>query len=203
MKDPPGATIGRPASLARPFVAELSNTTAPHDHQPDGPLLDRQPLEASLQLVAVGQVAGRVFGCRTVNGQDVDLDRALASPARLVVARIDQKPLEPGVEAGRIPEAANIAPGMDEALLYRVLAPVPIVEDPEGQREQSVIRGPGEHLECLVVAALSPPDQVTLHRRPAMGVPSALLKQYRRMGRSGSLDLRCWPRLRAAGPARD
>ncbi len=93
---------------------------------------------------------------------------ALTPPTGLVVAGVDQQPLEPGLEAAGVAQAADVAPGVDEALLDRVLAPVRVVQDAIRQREQSVIRGAREHVECLVIAALCPLDQVTLHRRSGM-----------------------------------
>ena len=138
-------------------------------HHEDGPLLDGQAPEAALQLVAVGQVAWprrRVPPGRGAAGGP----RPSAGARRrdFVVAGVDQQALEPGVEAVGVAQAADVAPGADEALLDRVLAAVGVAQDPMRQREEPVVGGAREHVERLVVAALCPLDQVTLHRRSAM-----------------------------------
>ncbi len=83
--------------------------------------------------------------------------------------------MQPSIEATGIPQAADVAPGPDETLLDRVVAAVEVSQDALRECEQAVIGGRSKCVERFVLTALCSPDQVTLHRRPAIGRPSARL----------------------------
>ena len=68
----------------------------------DRPLIDRKPAECPLQLVAVG--AAGVRRRWPIHGQDADVGGPLASPLRFVVAGMNEDPLDPRLEAIRLPK---------------------------------------------------------------------------------------------------
>jgi hypothetical protein len=87
-----------------------------------GPLVCRQSLETTLELIPGGNSLLHVGDLRTRGVGDGDLD-AQAVPVRLgnPVTRADEDPLEPGVESIRITKPSQILPGANEDLLHDVL----------------------------------------------------------------------------------
>ena len=82
-----------------------------HERQPevvvqdeDRPLVDREPAERPLQFVAVGDGVASIRGRWPVDGQDADVGDPMACPLRFVVAGVDEDPMDPGLEAVRLPQ---------------------------------------------------------------------------------------------------
>ena len=96
----------------------------------DRPLIDREPAERPLQLVAVGDGGAAVRGRWPIHGQDPDVGRPLASPLRFVVAGVDEDPMDPGLEALGLPQVRDPAPGEHEGVLQRVLGETRVAQDP-------------------------------------------------------------------------
>ena len=99
---------------------------------------------------------------RSVDRQDADVRVPVARPARLRVARVDEEPLEPGVEAVRIAETGQLAPGDHQRLLHGILGPSDVPEDPLGDRHEPVTVRPGQDGEGLPVTALGLLDEVAI-----------------------------------------
>ena len=99
---------------------------------------------------------------RSVDRQDPDVRVPGARAARFRVARVDEKALQPGVEAVRIAEAGQLTPGDHQRLLHGVLGPSDVPEDPLGDRHEPVAMRPGQDGECLPVAALGLLDEIVV-----------------------------------------
>ena len=67
------------------------------------PVARREPSEAAFQLVAVRQLVGRIAGGRRSSGSTRIC--SAARPDGLVVAGVDEQPLEPGLEAVGVAQA--------------------------------------------------------------------------------------------------
>src|SRR4051812_1777554 len=81
------------------------------------PLLDRQPPEGALQLVAVFDCEELARLRQFLDPTDTDVDGPATVAPRLCVALVDQDPMKPRFEAVRIAERAELPPGDDEGRL--------------------------------------------------------------------------------------
>jgi len=93
-----------------------------------GAQLDRQSGQASLELVSQGVQLTRVIDLD--QGPDPTLD--LGAPALatcLAIALPDEQPMQPGFEAIRVPERAEVTPGDEQRLLGGILGPIGVPED--------------------------------------------------------------------------
>ena len=90
-------------------------------------------------------------------------DRGCRSGApRLLIAGSDQDPAQPGLEAFRIPEFRELAPGSDDRLLNGVLGAVEVAQDALGNREQPVGVRARQHPEGLAVSVSCRLDQFSV-----------------------------------------
>src|SRR3954451_13519727 len=84
----------------------------------DRPLLRRQSPEPPLDLVSIDERSETFRSCRSIDRQDLDGREPDALAARLRVAGVAERALEPGVEPVRIAEAGQLAPGDHQRLLH-------------------------------------------------------------------------------------
>ena len=104
----------------------------------DRPFVRREPSEAAIQLVAIGD-AEEVVGRRgTFHWKDSEVGRVTALSRRLRDADMGQKTMDPGVESVRIAEATKVTPGDHQRVLHGILGPIDIPEDPLRDREEPV-----------------------------------------------------------------
>jgi hypothetical protein len=127
------------------------------------PLVDREPAKRPLQLVAVGEGRASLRGRRPVGRQDPDLRCPIPSPLRFVVAGVNEDSVDPGLEAVRLPQVRESAPGDDEGVLQRVLSPTAITQDPERDGEEDVTDLVYQDGECLPIAPTGLLDEVSIH----------------------------------------
>ena len=102
---------------------------------------DRAPLgiemaEGLVEQFAVGDRGRDVAGRRAVDRGQLDLDRAAASAARDVDARMDDELAQPGVEPVGVAQRRQVPPGADEPFLDRVARELRVPEDQPGCRVQ-------------------------------------------------------------------
>ena len=178
----------------------------------DGSLLGVQPDEAAFDLVAIGDQRLMVGGNRRVKWGDRQVDPMAAQTPSLVDARTNKKPVEPAVEAVRIPKRGQITPGSHQRVLYRVgrLFGVPEDEPGGGIRGGRSRRLPARRRRRDRLSALAP-------RGLAASRPSAMAGRRPRSGSmadggrgSGSQSIsvgrgrqpraRAWPALRVPSP---
>ncbi len=137
----------------RPRVAAISSWLSPSTwfSTVDDALLERQPAERSIELIAVDDGAALVRDRPIVVAQQHDLGPT-PDAAPLVVARVDEEAPQPGLEPGRVAEAGQLAPRSDERLLGGVVGPVGVAEDRARERVHPVDVRVRERRERVVVA---------------------------------------------------
>ena len=138
----------------------------------DRPLLDREPAERPLQFVAVGEVVARVRRGEPVHGQHADGRDPGSSPLRLVVAGMDEDPMDPRFELVRIPELRESPPGEHEGVLQRVLGETRVAQDPVSNRVERVADLVHQDGERLAIPLSGPLDEVSIHPRPPVAAAS-------------------------------
>ena len=102
-----------------------------------------------------------------IEGRQFDVDAMTPEPARLIDAGADEQPVEPGVEAFRVPQRGQITPGSDERVLHGVLGLFGVPEDEPGGGIQSGDRGACQLGEGVMIARPRSLHEVSLHRRPS------------------------------------
>ena len=129
-----------------------------------GPEIDRQAAEAAVELVTDGDGVLRVLSDLEIDGQQRQLgDPVAALGSRRPVARPDEDPVQPGVEAIRIAERPDVEPRGDERVLDRILGPIVIADDEPGHAEEALDRARSKLREGVVIAFPGPDDEVSLH----------------------------------------
>lgn len=118
-----------------------------HGHDP---LLERQPTERPLKAIAVDDPCALVRDRRVVLAQERDL-RPHPDAAPFVIARVHEQSPEPGLEAGRVAEPRQFAPGSDECFLCRVVGPIGVPNDQARQRVHPIDIRVGECSEGIVI----------------------------------------------------
>src|SRR4029079_12533315 len=101
-------------------------------------MLRRQAPERPLQGIAVVDRDGRVRTGRPVGREGSDVRGPAPVPAEFLVTGIHEEPMEPDLEALRIAQPWQLAPGEEECLLDGVLGPLDIAEDPVRDGEAAV-----------------------------------------------------------------
>jgi succinyl-CoA synthetase beta subunit len=147
----------------------------------DSPELGLEPEEAALDLVAVGD-SGRVIGRDRAAQRNVvklDLDPVTPQSAGLVDARANEESMQPGIEAIRVAERGQIAPGPDERVLHGVGGLFRIPEDQPGGGIQPGDRGACQLGEGVMIAVPRSLHEVSLHHAPRrVAGRSAALSEY-------------------------
>lgn len=128
----------------------------------DRPMPWIQARERPIHEVAVGERAGDVRPARKIDRRELDLDDPTSSPAQEVEAGVDGQPVEPTVEAVRVPESRQIAPGPDQCLLDRVTREFGVPEDESSRRVQPRKTQVDKIGEGVMIAPLRPLDSVPL-----------------------------------------
>src|SRR3954447_12804898 len=140
------------------------------------PSLRLEAAEATLELVTGGHDGRRVVKIRAIDRRQVDIQAGAPKAARFVGAGPIEEPVEPGVEARRVPEGWQVSPGPDERLLDGVLGLIGVAEDEPGGSVQPEDRGSCKRGEGVMIASPRSFHELLLHvaprRRP--GRPTAL-----------------------------
>ena len=83
----------------------------------------------------------QVVGCgRPVDRQDPQVRGAATLARRLGDADVDDQAMQPRVEAVRIAESPQVAPGDHQCVLEGILGPIDVAQDPLSEREEPVTR---------------------------------------------------------------
>ena len=125
----------------------------------DGALLEGEPPEGSLELVAIVDRQEVVAAIRVLSRQDPDRLRPSTAAPGLGVAGVGQDAVEPRLKSFGVTEGADFAPGRDEGRLNGVLGQVDVAQDPTRDRHASVANRPGKGVEGLLVTLLGLVDQ--------------------------------------------
>ena len=170
---PPGCRASR---RSRPGSARGSGEGR---GSPAAPAASRRKPRSSSSRSAIERVSSATGGPSTGRSRMLALHcRALA---RLRIARVDEQPVEPGVEPIRIAEPGQLAPGDHQRLLHGILGSADVAEDPLGDREESVRRVRARTANASRSPALGLLDEIAIHQ----ACPS-LCAQMERVPRSMS-----------------
>ena len=132
----------------------------------DRALLGSEPPERQVEQVAIGDERRHVGDRRSVERQQLDLDRSPPATSQDVDAGADDEAAEPGFEAIRIAKRREVPPGSDEALLDRVSRELVVPEDQAGRRVQPRDEHAGKHGEGVMIASLRSLDELSLVHGP-------------------------------------
>ena len=135
----------------------------------DRALLDGQPSEAALDLVAVGKVCRRIADARRGRIERVDDESPATVSIGLSITRSDDESMDPRVPRIGIPQGPHISPGGDERLLDRVLGAVRIPKDERCDAVQPIGRRLRQDGEGGVIALTCPFDECSIHPRHPCG----------------------------------
>src|SRR4051812_14709161 len=160
----------------------------------DRSLFDRQSPEGAIEQISIVERERLVGSSRSVDRKDSNVGVPRSRAACLGIAGVDQEALQPGVETVRIAEARQLTPGDHQRLLYGVLGPSDVPQDPSGDPHQPVAARPDKDGECLPVPVLCLLDEVSIHEigppwRPS-GTPSDCTESGRPV-RVQSRDAHC------------
>lgn len=132
----------------------------------------REVLHCLVEKVAIDDVAAEVADDRRVIRHQLDLNRASLPTPGEIETRIDEQPMEPGVEPVRVAQRGQVPPGPDHRILDRVPREVVVPEDQSCGRIQARDRPIGKHGEGVMIASLRSLDETSLvHGR--LGLPLA------------------------------
>jgi hypothetical protein len=129
----------------------------------DRALLGRELAEAVLEKVAIRDHVGRVVGCLAVQRQYPNSRAPSPLGPRFGVTGVDDETVEPCLEARRVAQGRQVAPGAQERLLRGVLGAVVIAKDAVGEAVAAIDRGAGERREGVAIASARPFHEVDLH----------------------------------------
>jgi hypothetical protein len=126
-------------------------------------MLGLQAPEAPFELVAIPEGAD-VIGRRRLSSDELDLPGKSTTVSPLVVAGVDDQPVQPRVPTLWVAQTRKLSPGVLEGFLDGVFREVRIPEDQPGNGVEAVGGSGREDLEGLVVAASCRLDEIALHR---------------------------------------
>jgi hypothetical protein len=130
-------------------------------------LVEIESREPAVERIALGDQEIVADVDPVVLRDDAQLnDRTALFTPGMPVAGPNEQPVQPRIEPLRIPQPADVSPGLDERLLGCVLRSVAITKDQAGDRVQSSERARDERREGLMIAFARPLSQIQLHRRP-------------------------------------
>jgi len=145
--------VGHPLERQVEIVVE-------HD---DGAMIEREPAEASFELIAVDDRRQVIPGRWLLGLEQPDVRRPTPLPSPFRVARVHEKPVRPGLEASRLAQLRKVLPDRDQRLLGRVLGKIEVPQDPARHGEEPVGDLSGDHGVRTLVAALCPYHELGVH----------------------------------------
>ena len=131
-------------------------------HDDDGAPLGIEPLQRTVELVAVGDRQRDVADERSVDRVELDLDDAPPPVTEEIKAGMHEEPVEPGVEPVRVAQPGKALPRPDKTLLDRVARELRVPKDQPGRRVQPRDRPADEHGEGVMIALRRPVHELSL-----------------------------------------
>jgi len=135
----------------------------------DGTLLGRKSPETPLELIPIVHGQDLVGGVGVLALHREDRRHRTPPPLRLGIAAADQNPMQPWLEARRIPQAGELAPGLDEGRLDRVFGKAGVAQDPKRDRHAPIAGCLRQGTEGLSVPMPRAVDDWCEHLAPPHG----------------------------------
>ena len=136
-----------------------------------GSLVRTEATEAALELVAIGDVRGRVAGGRRHDRRELDLDGPALSPADGVEGGVDGQSMQPGIEPFGITEARKVPPRSDVCILDSVSRELVVPDDQSSDGLQPRDGRLDERGEGVMIAACCSSDEFDLVHNPLVARP--------------------------------
>ena len=133
-----------------------------------GAMLRLESAEAILELVPIRQ-RGLVVRHRV--GKDLwhgDLDAPTLDMAELIATRVEEQPVQPGIETIDVTQRGQVPPAPDERLLDGILCSIGIPEDESRSGIKPADRRASEHGEGVMIALLRSSHEIPLHGSPQL-----------------------------------
>ena len=135
----------------------------------DGAVVDRQPPERTLQLVAVSDGRDLIGSGCLVELNYAEVRRQAPDLLDLGVTRTDEQAVGPPFEACGIAKLWEVPPDGQQRLLRRIIGEVGVAKDPVSDRVQPVPDDDREAREGPLVTVLRLHDQLGgIHAAPVM-----------------------------------
>jgi hypothetical protein len=125
----------------------------------NGPVLDAQALEPTLELLAEGD-RPRSIGFSRLEVQDANIRGVAPLRPEFVVDGVQEKPMQPAIEAGRLAQRRQIPPAPDEGLLCGILGSIRIAQDEPSDRIQPIDDCRGQQVEGSAIAVSGALDEL-------------------------------------------
>ena len=151
----------------------------------DRSMLGIEAADAALEVITIGRRGLTVTDRMGHDLRELDLDPAPLDGPKLVAARVQEQPVEPGLEAVRIPQGRQVPPASDHRLLDGVLRAVGIPKDEAGGGVEPSHAGASEHGEGVMITLLRPLHEVPLHA-VRLGYGAAILVALEAYGGNGA-----------------
>jgi len=137
----------------------------------DGSLLGWKPAESAFELIPDDHVQQLVGRRRPFDRQNPEVDDPTSLARRLDDAHVDEKPMQPRVEAVRIAEAAQVTPGDHQRVLQGILGSIDIAENSLRHREEAVGAGADQVDKRLPITPCRCLDEIAIHPLPVLVAP--------------------------------
>jgi hypothetical protein len=151
---------GRDAEGVGDLGKRQTHVVMEHEYRP---VFDGQPLEGSVERVAIDNGDQPIGSRRSVDGKDPDVGRPCPTAPGLGVAGVNEQATNPGLEAIRVAQCRELPPDSDERALEGVFSKIAIAQDPRGQRVQSVAGRVDQRRESFAITASCAFDEIS-HR---------------------------------------
>ena len=126
-------------------------------------MVDGEPPEAALELVAIDDQAQAIRGHRLIGRQQAEVRRPATSPASLGVTGAHEEAVRPGLKACRVAELRKVPPDAQQRLLRRILGKAEVAQDPVRRGKEPIGPRGSEGRECPLVAVLREFHEIGVH----------------------------------------
>ncbi len=137
----------------------------------DGTVLGSEGSERPLEGIALVNGNGLVGSSRSVDRERSNVGGPPPVATELLVTGVHDEPVQPHLEATRVTQPWQLAPGEEECLLDGVLGPLDVAKDPIRDGVAAVTVQIDQLREGALVAVPRPLDQPLSHDRPFSAAP--------------------------------
>ena len=138
----------------------------------DDPVVHGQLPKPPLELVTIKYRAEGIARDRFMRGRQGRVGEPLGRPLRLGVTGVNEDPVGPALELGRVTQPADVAPDVQVRLLGGVLGPGAVPQDAVRGPEEPRVVGGRQCVERSQVPCLHPEDELVVHAHPVTVVGS-------------------------------
>ena len=153
-----------PSELGNPLERQVE-VVVQHHHRA---MIDGEPSEAALELIAVDDGGEPIRRARLVRRQQVEVGCPATFLPALGIAGAHEEPVRPGLEARRVAELREVPPDAQQRLLRRILGEVEVAQDPARHGKEPIRDLGGKEGVRLLVTSLSSDHEIGIHASSAL-----------------------------------